>query len=327
MITVDLCVATFKRPALLGQLLESIARMSPVDNVSVRLIIIDNDVEQTGFPAVQQFQREYSVPVLYEVEPQRGISFARNRAISLVTGEFFGFLDDDEWVCEGWLRSAFETITIYDFDAVFGPVISRLPPEAPAWATKHPSFLRPRHETGKRVSIGATGNVLLRTRALGHPRILFCNDYALTGGGDTEFFSRMCSNGKSLGWCDEAEVYEEVPLQRLRLRWVFSRAYRSGQCYCRIFILGTNFRVRAFRFSKKMMQFGGGLILSLVVFFCSRSLSVRVMSKVFEASGELSVLLGFRKYYAEYAAESYRQQRSNMSLKESQIEWKKDRTE
>ena len=41
---------------------------------------------------------------------EKGISFARNTAVSLATGDFLAWIDDDETAAENWLIALDDTI-------------------------------------------------------------------------------------------------------------------------------------------------------------------------------------------------------------------------
>lgn len=303
---VDVCIATFRRPDLLTTLLHSVSAQRLAPAVWIRIIVIDNDPEKSSKAAVEMAQETLPFPLIYEVEPARGISFARNRALSLVSADCVAFLDDDEFVGPDWLQSLLNTMDAYCADVVFGPVVGILPENAPAWAWTHPSFMRPRKCTGVRVTTGATNNVLIRTAALGSPKMSFDNDFALTGGSDTELFHRMYAAGRLLIWCDEAIAYENVPSERINIEWVCRRAFRGGQCFARIYARHESVLQKVIRVSRNM---SGvillGALLPITRFF-SPSAYIRLRSKIYRAVGQLSILLGSTRVYREYASPSYR---------------------
>ena len=49
-----------------------------------------------------------------------------------------------------------------------------------------------------------------------------------------EFFSRIEEQGARFEWCDEAEVFEVVPIERQRLSWILERNLRVATLYWRI---------------------------------------------------------------------------------------------
>lgn len=233
--SVDVCIATFKRPASLAQLLQSLIALERRELVR-RVIVVDNDRDGTARSTVEDFSGRAPFELVYDIEPRQNISCARNRALLKVEAPYLAFVDDDETVSPGWLVSMRRCLAVHRADAVLGPVVKVLPPGAPAWAASHPVFSTPSLRTGANVSSGATNNVLIRTAALGQPRQLFDDAYGLTGGEDADFFERMKRGGLRLVWCDDAPVFEAVPPCRVTDQWVRRRSYRSGQTFYRVFV-------------------------------------------------------------------------------------------
>lgn len=127
---IDICLATFKRPNLLAEALQSLARLK-VDGFRIRVIVVDNDRYATAHATVEEFRQSVSFEVIYDVEPIQSIPLARNRALSHVRGDYFAFFDDDETVPANWLTTLLATMRRYDADVVFGPVEGLLPSDAP----------------------------------------------------------------------------------------------------------------------------------------------------------------------------------------------------
>lgn len=230
---VSICVCTYRRPHLLAVLLDSIARQSFRE--SFELIVVDNDPAASAAQTVEAgAERHPMLDIRYAVEPSKGISFARNTAASLASGDFLAWIDDDETAGEDWLSSLWATRSIHDMDGVFGPVIPVFPEGSPPWSGRSGIFERPRHPTGTKVDArdARTGNALVkahwfRVAAPFDPRL------ARTGGEDCDFFARIEARGARFGWCDEAEVFEAVPLERQRLAWVLERRLRTSTLYWR----------------------------------------------------------------------------------------------
>lgn len=105
--TVGVCVITYKRPKGLHRCLQSLQllqfRLSSTPHISI--FVVDNDPSASAQPIVQQLQTLSKWPITYDVEPTRGISYARNRAVSLAKDcDFIAFIDDDEYATpSGWM--------------------------------------------------------------------------------------------------------------------------------------------------------------------------------------------------------------------------------
>ena len=57
--------------------------------------------------------------------------------------------------------------------------------------------------------------------------------FAQTGGEDFDFFKWVEHQGGKFVWADTAEIYEEVPLDRQRLSYIFERCLRTSITYWR----------------------------------------------------------------------------------------------
>jgi succinoglycan biosynthesis protein ExoM len=296
--TVDVCVATYRRPDGLKNLLAS---LSAVSTPPLRIIVIDNDARGSSADVVELFARK-GLQIQYDVESRKGISAARNLAMSHVRADHFCFLDDDERVSVDWLRHLLSTCEEFKADAVFGPVIKVLPKDSPNWLAGHPVFRTVRRRTGTLLEYGSTGNCLIRTAALGTPRQCFDPAYGLTGGGDTDFFVRLRCRGKRLVWCDEALVFEQVPESRVSARWVRRRSYRLGQSYYRAVVKRLSIRRKADWFARQVAKFMLASAGAFAVWFVSRRLRENLLGMALMSAGQISAWLGVRPF-EEYATQ------------------------
>jgi glycosyltransferase involved in cell wall biosynthesis len=233
-LAISICVCTYRRPHLLPLLLDSLATQSFSERFEV--IVVDNDKMASAAKVVEAIKKRHpDLNIQYTVEFKKGISFARNTAASLATGNFLAWIDDDETAGENWLTSLWTNRAINDADAVFGPVIPVFPPGSRSWPGRSGLFERPRHQTGTKIDAreARTGNALVKAswfRAVAQP---FDIRLANTGGEDYDFFARIENMGARFEWCDEAMVFETVPFERQRLSWILERRLRGSTYYWR----------------------------------------------------------------------------------------------
>jgi len=222
-VDVSICVATFRRPELLARLLEALEaeRRSSVRGFTSEVVVVDNDPEGSAYDVVMQ-----APDVRYLQERRPGIAAARNAAVRNSHGRLVVFIDDDEVPCRGWLRTLVEFHEQSPHAVTGAPVVTVYPHRAPRWIVESGLLDRSRHPSGSPVRWPATNNVVIDRRVL--PPEPFDDRFGLTGGEDTHLFMRLAVAGHDAVWCDEAEVYEEVPRDRLRLRWMLGRSFRAG---------------------------------------------------------------------------------------------------
>lgn len=230
-----IAIATYTRPFSLARLLSSLTRASSeLDRYS--LLVVDNDPSGSAEAvAVNSAKCEYLL------EPQPGIAAARNAALAWFYNDpsytHIAFIDDDEEASDLWLDLLLETLENCDADVVSGPVIPAFTKKAPQRLVAGGYFDRSRYPTGAPVRIAATNNTVVR-RSLLESRLAprFAEAYSLTGGSDTEFFTRLRETGAKFVWDDRAAVTEYVEVDRVSLAWALRRQRRVGNVQGRLFL-------------------------------------------------------------------------------------------
>lgn len=296
---IEVCVATYRRPALLARLLQSLHDQQLPEGTDLAVIVVDNDPEQSAGATVQA-AIDRGWPVRYFTQPEKNISLTRNVAVAQATADLIAFIDDDETAPPRWLAHLLRTLQTTEAAAVIGPVQGELPPDAPAWVRSGGFFDAQVQATGSQSLRGTTNNALVRRRLIPDPQHAFDPAYGLTGGEDTDFFERLKTRGGRLVWCQEALVTEDVPPDRATLRWILRRDFRSGQSFADI--LGRPRRIAAL-LPWTVYRSGLVLVAALGTAFSwpfSRARGVWCAKKVATNLGQLSTLTNQR--LAEYRA-------------------------
>ena len=225
-VPLSVCVCTFRRPSLLGELLHSLASQS---HQASEVVVVDNDPAASAHATVDAFVRAHpTLLVRYAVEPAPGVSHARNRAVRESRGARLAFIDDDEVAAPDWLAQLGAAMDRYQADVVLGPTRVRLDDPMPDWVR---SVNRRLHldpiRSGQDAPYGAggTGNVLLRREVLA-PRGGTPFDARLThtGGEDAELFEWIRAGGGRVVWCAEAHTLERLSPERLQAGFYLQRA-------------------------------------------------------------------------------------------------------
>jgi succinoglycan biosynthesis protein ExoM len=223
---VDVCIATYRRPQQLSTLLGSLIEQDTRGQFTFRIVVIDNDAQGTAEAVVRRMSAP-AVDVVYDVEPQRSISLARNRGFRHATGEYIATIDDDEYADREWLSNLLDALTRYEADVAFGPTVPIFDADAPEYIKRCRAFASPNPPTGSTENFtDHTGNALVRHAVVTDPP--FDPFLGLTGGEDTAFFQRLRRQNRKLVWCREARVFTRVPPERATLLWVAKRAFRNG---------------------------------------------------------------------------------------------------
>ena len=232
---IDICIATYKRPELLRKLLKSVCEQEANRKFSFKIIVVDNDIERSAEKVVAAFN-ENTNRIKYDVEPQKNVSYARNRLLKIATGDYLAFIDDDEHVKKNWLVNLFEALQKYQADIVFGPSISQFLPNTPKYIRKSKTFNLPNHDEGATKNVVYnTGNCIINCSILRESGVLFDAAFGGTLGEDTDFFEKLRRWGAKIVWTRKAIVYETILPERAKLAYIVKRNFRIGNVYLRLF--------------------------------------------------------------------------------------------
>jgi succinoglycan biosynthesis protein ExoM len=290
-------IASYRRPTELQQLLDSFE--AGIGEMNAEILVVDNDAEATA----REVATSHKLNPVYVVEPKPGIAEARNRALKHFDDRYRAiiFVDDDEWVSPNWLATLAGYAEETGADVAVGPVISIFPKDTPDWVKRGGFAQRPLSATGRRLPTAPTNNTLLLRDAwlrAGSPE--FDTSFSETGGSDTDFFIRIRRSGAKLLYCAEAVVYEDVPIDRLSLRWFRRRAIRNG-------IVDTRTRMKygglPTGLARAVVAVGYGTLLLGLGLMTGRGIQSRPFVYIFYGYGRIAAVFNYR--VREYARPKY----------------------
>ncbi len=235
---IAICVATYRRQALLRRLLESLAVIESPEDTTVEVRLVDNDAEGSSTPTVEELRASGQAPEIlhHAIEPKQGIADARNRALNMGPADFFIFIDDDEWVKPDWLMALWKTYQATQADVVLGSVSGVLPEGSPKWMSRGGFYDK---EVGEDESVldwrsGRTSNTLVAGHWFEEKELQFDPRFGRSGGSDSDLFRRLSKLGGRFVACDSARVFEDVEPNRASVRWLALRSYRNGMVFQRV---------------------------------------------------------------------------------------------
>jgi glycosyltransferase involved in cell wall biosynthesis len=135
---VSVVIPTFNRAKLLGETLDSLARLQPQSIPDWEVVVVDNNSSDATAAVVQGRQGSFPVPLRYEFERAQGRSNALNSGMLAAGAPVIAFIDDDVVVAERWLDEAVAPLIDPDsgIDYTGGPV-------QPIWEAPRPRWLSP----------------------------------------------------------------------------------------------------------------------------------------------------------------------------------------
>src|SRR4029450_8110357 len=116
LVTIRIC--TWNRAALLRQALAALTRSALPSELEWEVLVVDNGSRDGTAAAVGEFRER--LPIRSVVEPQPGLSNARNRCGEEARAAYTLWTADDVIVAPGWLQEYARAFARFPAAAVFG---------------------------------------------------------------------------------------------------------------------------------------------------------------------------------------------------------------
>jgi GT2 family glycosyltransferase len=265
-VTLLVGIPSFRRPAMLAALLESLAAQRQIDDLAIEIFVADNDAGAAeGFELCTKLAPRFRFPLSAATVAEPGISAVRNRILTEAArrgSSLVAMVDDDETVAPDWLAQLVSVAKLHDAEIVGGPVFFAFDLPVSAALRGSGAFPVERRPSGRIPLLEASGTILIDAAALarlGWPG--FDTSFGLTGGEDREYFTRLKQAGLSFAWAAEAIAVERVPADRLRTASIMRRAYSVGNSDYRIDRLHGPARARIEHLGKSALMLTVGLLL------------------------------------------------------------------
>lgn len=227
---ISISICTRERPVMLSNLLNSMAELERLEGTEVTIDIIENHTEQSLKELINNLAPKLPFQLNHHWEPKLGIPIARNHALQAAKeagATHIIFLDDDERVHPQWLKELWSTYLKYGEDTILlGTVISVL--ESQEKPHLHDLLQRKIRKTGEALDTAATNNVLIQIEALNKHHLQFDESRPFAGGTDSKLFRKAYLLGIPIIYCAEAIVYEDIPEERINMKWISKRYFRFG---------------------------------------------------------------------------------------------------
>ena len=240
MIRLSLVIATYNRAEQLMVTLDSVARQSlPVD--MWECVVVDNNSKDDTSECVARFAESHpELNIVYCLERNQGLSYARNAGVAKAQGDIVAFVDDDERIVEEFVEAYLELFdSKTDAMSAGGKIVAEYPSGRPRWMSRYAeqpianpmdfgSEVRPFPEH----RIPGGGNMAMR-RAVFEEVGMFNPSLGRTGkkligGEESDLFERMAERGMACYYVPRAVMYHIIPDSKLKADYFERLSYNTG---------------------------------------------------------------------------------------------------
>ncbi len=225
-------ITQLHRTSGLLKLLQSLKPIVQSHAGDVEIVIANNSgttANQVITECISNSEIEKLCRVTLVDSPQNNIATGRNITLDHSSHNMLAFLDDDEYACSIWLQQLLTIMASCNAAVVAGPVPAVFHPSAPRWIHTVDLHNARGKENAKPIDNTGTGNVLINRSVVG--KLRFDEKFGITGGSDTDFFSRVKQAGGTLYWASQAIAYEDIPEERSTAKYLIHRFIKQGENY------------------------------------------------------------------------------------------------
>ncbi len=235
---ITVAIQTYNRSATLAETLRSLRDLRCPEATEYEILVVDNN-SNDGTPQVIQEYRRIIAPRLRSVlEPQQGLSHARNRALREAKGQIVSFLDDDVIVDPDWLSAVAAAFEEHSATVVGGRSYLIFRSERPAWLPEPYEFYLSRLDYGDQVIVGTDHDLyglnfsVRKDMALQvggfNPALGRCGSVSLHSGEESDLLRKIRACGGVVVYEPRAIVGHIVLQERLTKKWFLRRAFAAG---------------------------------------------------------------------------------------------------
>lgn len=115
---ISVIVPIFNNEKYLDRAINSL--LSNINLDKLEIILIDDGSTDNSFQICLKYANKYkNIKVVHQ--ENEGVSSARNKGLSMVTGQYYTFLDSDDWIEQGYLNKCIQILTDEDPDVLITP--------------------------------------------------------------------------------------------------------------------------------------------------------------------------------------------------------------
>lgn len=240
MIRLSLIIATYNRAEQLMVTLDSVARQT-LSADRWECIVVDNNSKDDTRQRVEAFAAEHpQLNMVYHLEQNQGLSYARNAGIAKAQGDIIAFVDDDERIVPEFVEAYFELFdNKADAMSAGGKIVAEYPTGCPEWMSHYteqpianPMDFGSEVKLFPKRRIPGGGNMAMRRSVFEEVGVFNTNlgrtGGCLIGGEESELFERMAERGMACYYVPRAVMYHIIPESKLQADYFERLSYNTG---------------------------------------------------------------------------------------------------
>ena len=240
MVRLSIVIATYNRSAMLMQTLQSVVEQT-LPREEWECVVVNNnssDSTATDFEAFAARYPDYNLRMV--LEPNQGLSYARNRGIRESEGEYIAIVDDDERIAPEFVASYVALFDqVPDAVAAGGPIVAEYPTGRPRWMssfTERPiantMYFGDAVREFQRGRVPAGCNMALRRSAVRRYGVFDTSlgyvGETLIGGEESDLFERLQIAEAKYYYVPKAVMYHIIPKEKLTTEYLSRLSYNVG---------------------------------------------------------------------------------------------------
>lgn len=240
MIRLSLIIATYNRAEQLMVTLDSVARQT-LSADRWECVVVDNNSKDDTRQHVEAFAAEHpQLNVVYHLEQNQGLSYARNAGIAKAQGDIIAFVDDDERIVPEFVEAYVELFdSKADAMSAGGKIVAEYPTGRPEWMSRYteqpianPMDFGSEVKLFPKRRIPGGGNMAMRRSVFEEVGVFNTNlgrtGGRLIGGEESELFERMAEQGMACYYVPRAVMYHIIPESKLQSDYFERLSYNTG---------------------------------------------------------------------------------------------------
>lgn len=240
MIRLSIVIATYNRSSQLLNLLQSVVEQT-LPRQEWECVVVNNNSTDDTASAFETFSARYPDCNLRMVlEPNQGLSYARNRGIRESEGEYIAIVDDDERIAPDFVASYVALFdNVPDAVAAGGPIVAEYPTGRPRWMsafTERPiantMYFGDQVREFPRGRVPGGGNMALRRSAVRRYGVFDTSlgyvGESLVGGEESDLFERLQIAEAKYYYVPKAVMYHVIPKEKLTSDYLRRLSYNVG---------------------------------------------------------------------------------------------------